>query len=506
MSARGSRRFFKFLAAIAGTLFLCLVSIWSIRPNAEALSVFQSALPSSLDPLEYLTSNNQPIQNIVGIRLFTYYSDSLIRPQLADSWALSESKLELRIKIRSDVHFSDGRLVSSKDVARSLKRTVLALLKQNSKNAFANSLAGVEHLKTSLEVQSWKNIYANGDAVIIEFRKAFPEALESLSSGLFSVFPEDAVDDLTGIWKSRINESYAGAGPYKITKLLPDGILFELRDDYPAVLVHPHAFKKIRIGIDRSKLATFDLVSAADDIKELLKSHSFSAGGKTGTLYFQCHTWKSKKSPLSNHLVRVSLRNKLYSILQSKNFEFTRSILPTSMPNVVEPVGTKNDASKLVRLNGNKITFSDGRPFRSIRAQIVTDALEQAILALGGIPIAKPGIPYANILKQLDPNLSNYDVDISLGGTNVEFKDPIADVRQMFSREGLWIPDVTGAIEKSLAKTEFSIQEVNQEVYSQSAVIPLARTASGFWLKNRVDLSRYNKLLPLGELQWIGSR
>ncbi len=157
-------------------------------------------------------------------------------------------------------------------------------------------------------------------------------------------------------------------------------------------------------------------------------------------------------------------------------------------------------------LRGRSISFSDKRPFISERAEIVTSALERGIERLYASPVSKKNVPYSDIVKQLDPDLKSYEVDISLNVTNIDFKDPIADIRLMFSPEGIWLPDSEGIIRSFLDLDNFSPQSVNVEIFRQAIVWPISRFSTGFWYSERVDVSRYSALAPLAELQWLGPK
>lgn len=99
-------------------IFLFLWNRTEPHPSDSALRVVIASPPTSLDPLLATDAVSQRLMDILFTSLVSIDNTLAPKPQLATWWQWDN--LTLRMKIRSDLHFSDGSPVSIQDVKDSL--------------------------------------------------------------------------------------------------------------------------------------------------------------------------------------------------------------------------------------------------------------------------------------------------------------------------------------------------------------------------------------------------
>jgi hypothetical protein len=89
--------------------------------------------------------------------------------------------------------------------------------------------------------------------------------------------------------------------------------------------------------------------------------------------------------------------------------------------------------------------------------------------------------------------------------TGILIDDPVDDARFMFkSKEGIRIPDETGEIIAELDRPKPDLQKVNQLIWEQALIWPIAQFSSGVWVKEGIDYSKIRIDLPPTQISWIG--
>ena len=481
---------------------MCVFTENTRSNSRRTLKVFLAERPTSLDPLDFDFTKHIPIQSAVNIKLFSNYKDSTLTGQLAESWIIQKSGAEWRIKIRNDVNFSNGERLTLDDAVGALQRIFFLMKKMKSKNELLLSLADLENLNSAND-EHFRGIRREGNELVFSFKRPVQKLMDVLSFGLYSIVARKSYDRKTGKWISKIDESYLSSGPYKIRQTSNSELLLEIKENYPGSLFHEHAFKFISLFFDRAKLSTADLVSGPIDMTGLSSDSSFHSAGSPHIMYVACHSWKLRESLCSSRRKRVEIRNAFESELSKRKISSSRSFFPTTMPGVSEPIRDDTESNKFEL--SSKLTFFDYRvETKSPRTHSVLDSLEAAIISLGIQPVPVHGASYESLSQEQDPNLSKYTADLVLFSTDIAPYDPEGDIRLMFSKEGIELPDVSGEIQREISKDNFSIQKINEYLYSQAVIWPAGHYQYGVWSRNSLDLSKYGFLLPLGELQWIG--
>jgi len=469
------------------------------RPQLK-VSLFE--FPSSLDPLQYDYSKHHSIQSIFHIKLVSPYKEHKISPQLAESWSHSDAGKRWEFKLRKDISFSSGAVVRPVDVHYSFLRILYKLKKQNSKHEILNRIVGIERLNAASSAID--GIQYDQDKITFYFKSSYPKFLEAVSFGLFAIVNRQDFNEETGDWLSNSFFENIGAGPYEFSKKTKDALFFSKRKLYPKDLFHENSFNDIEFVIGKNRLVEADLASLSSDNQALATTHKFFGRRAMHILYFLCHGWKLENSPLKLIENRKKIREALTNELSEKNISAKNSFLPLVMPHIEGIENAALDGKST--LSSILLRIYDLRPSGSNLVNGAFDSLEGAATRLG-MRLEKYG-PFSNefVKATLDPNLNSYPFDLGLYATGISMEDPDADIRLMFSKEGVWLPDLDGKISKKIVKSQVDYQAVNELIYSQALVWPVAHYSIGTWISEKVALDSYNTLLPLGELQWIGSK
>lgn len=497
---------FSWVAGLLLVLSYGGVKLFIKNRSPAVLKVLLSEPPSSFDPFDFDLKKHHIFQGMTGITLFSNYGDSVLRPVLVKSWSSSNSETQWRFKIRNDLFFWDGRQISLKDVQDSLRRVVDHLVQTNSTHDLVSALRKNKNSKiTKVEIEHSFRI--EGDEFVISLEHPCPKLLEALSFGLFAIVDaQKNFHERDGVWLANGFEKYNGAGPYKLITSSAEKFSFQLRKDFPKDLHHENAFEQIEFVFGKSGSSEIDLAESNSNADSFL-DHAFFGGRGNAIVYFFCHPWKLASHPLSHPDIRKSIRSAIWIRLRRYGTNPTSSFFPLIMSGISEPGEIISSVEKVPNeFKGYKIRFYDSRPGRSRIVDSYLDALEGAIKDVGLEPVAIKGMTHEEESKNADPNLKNFTIDIGFYATGIAVADPEGDIKFMFSRQGIWLPDADGSIHKELNEARVSPQKVNQLLFDQSIIWPVTHATYGIWAKKHLDLNRYNKLLPLGEIQWVGER
>lgn len=116
-------------------------------------------------------------------------------PGIAESWAVSKDSKTLTFKVRTDRVFSNGKPITSKDIAYSLKRHL------GSKSQSNNFLSAI----SKIEPTSAKDL-------VITLKEPNVAILKALTRDHLGVVPEGWTFD------SKSDEPYVGSGPYRLKR------------------------------------------------------------------------------------------------------------------------------------------------------------------------------------------------------------------------------------------------------------------------------------------------
>lgn len=160
------------------------------------------------------------IESIIGPKLsdglLTYDYDMTPRPQLAESWSVSEDGLRVTFKLRSGVKWHDGAEFTSRDVAFTMME-VWKVFHGRGRTTFAN-ITGVET--------------PDPLTAVFVLSKPAPAAMKSLASMEAQVLPAHLYEG-TDILQNPYNTAPVGNGPYRFVSFEKgDNAVFERNPDY----------------------------------------------------------------------------------------------------------------------------------------------------------------------------------------------------------------------------------------------------------------------------------
>jgi hypothetical protein len=182
--------------------------------------------------------------------------------------------------------------------------------------------------------------------------------------------------------------------------------------------------------------------------------------------------------------------------MEGRGHPMARSFLPLSMPGI-EPMVAGNAAPepcspssggviRLVPPRRKAALFRDQAP--SLTAAAKACGLQVQIV---------DDVPFADVLKQLDPGTSDFSVDSSFLVTGIRVEDPAADVRFMVqSSEGIRLPDPTGRLHRIVEQTPIPYSEFNKALWDDALIWPVAHFVAGLWHRNSVNLDEIDASMP----------
>lgn len=465
--------------------------------------------PSSLDPLLYDYFKHHPVQSMLHCTLTSLYRGTgSVSPELARSWKQERGGTLWKIQLRSDVKFTNGEAVTSEIVERSLKRIFFLLKKQNTKYIFVKKLKGFDGFSGPEDELKGLRAKPIDNEIELEFEEPIPKLSEAISFGHFAIVHPSNYDQKTGEWISADWPSLIGCGPYKVKAVNDDALVLEKRIHFPKDLAAKNGFKEIEMIFKTSEENPADIFLGGPNVDSKLKNtHDFFPNGSRTITYLRVFPWAVKDSIWENRRIRKSIRDVIYKNFAAVGANFSRSFFPTTLNGVAEPLEIDVTSNESISIEGTELDFGD--PYSEDYkgpTTLLYKGLMKAFEDLGFKISKKRGIPLEELVKLNDRPKERTLMDVGTFVTGISLEDPESDVRLMFSKEGIDLPDPTGKIAEELKKSKINIQAINQQLYDDAIIWPVSISNRGFWARKDLDLSDYNTLKPLGELQWIGQK
>ena len=181
--------------------------------------------PDSFNPILHATVYGAEIVSQLYATLFEFNEKYEPRPNVAESWTISDDQLTLSIKLREGIRFTDGTDLDAEDVAFTLE----AIMDPAYTGPRAASLADVE----SVEVVDKYNLK-------VHLRRPSAPLLINLNHGILSkeAFEGVAIADMDKAPASM--EEPVGAGPYKLKEYV--------RGQYVILERNPDWFRSAEFG------------------------------------------------------------------------------------------------------------------------------------------------------------------------------------------------------------------------------------------------------------------
>ena len=505
----GSKKLLGFRLAVAGALILSsfilgfkVISMSQQNSKSSILKFYSRGKPSSFDPMEFDLFSNHVPQSLAHARLVTVYrGDGTPVGQIAKSWSHDESKKVWRFQIRENLSFGNGQKLSAYEVSKSLLRTFVLLKKHHSKSPIVASLTGLSENQTCSD--PILGISTADDSLILKFDNPIDRLPELLSFGIFSIINPKSFHPGSGqiIDDELLTKS---SGPYALLRFDNSTMQFELKPDSPRDFHATQSARKIEINYGREwNSEVDDLAFSNGDSKSFDERFYFSGRGSRNICYIVQPKWKKSLPEInSNRDPVAALQGYLKKRLIERGIKTSNSFLPTVMEGISDPssVFTSFDFHDYA---GKEISFNDGRPSGSPLVTVIYSTLEEVIKENGMVPKSISKVPDSQLIAEMDPDRPKHNLDLLVAATGVTLEDPDSDIRLMFSKEGVRLPDTDGSIGGLLTQHPIPAQKVNQKIFEQKVVWPIAHYDLSLWARKTLDLSEYHSLLPPGEFQWI---
>lgn len=172
-------------------LLLVLAACRASQPDKNTAVVLIESSPANLDPRVGIDAQSQRIDGLLFDGLVARTPDFHYEPALATSWE-EPNPLTIVFHLRSDVHFSDGRFLTARDVAwtfESMKKNVVI-------SARTNTYASVESVEA-----------VNPTTVVFHLKQPDNFLMANLSTGAIGIVPDGSGPDF---WKHPV-----GTGPFE---------------------------------------------------------------------------------------------------------------------------------------------------------------------------------------------------------------------------------------------------------------------------------------------------
>ncbi len=196
-------------------LFLLSLAV-SYADEPSQTNIFLAALPGApYEPAVTGELRDYVFSPVLGQLLFLTEHFEL-EPSLLESWRWDGELRGYRLRLRKDLFFHNGRRVNIKDLEFSLLRGFYSKEK-NYWGVYLGSIDGSEEVKPGSQYKSGqvRGVEIIGDhEVVVRLRRPNPAFLYSLVHPLFSLVPQEALQDDYMTWRTHP----VGVGLFKVKK------------------------------------------------------------------------------------------------------------------------------------------------------------------------------------------------------------------------------------------------------------------------------------------------
>lgn len=491
--------FFKALIVFVGLIFILNKNF----DSKKILNIVLLGAADSTDPYEFNSLLNRPLSSSVHLGLFSVYRDGKISPLIVSQWKSTNSDKVWNLKIRNDVTFSDGNIITAVDVKNSIKRIIFLANKNKSKQPLIENILSANKIKKLSDEIDGLN--SDKDSVTIILKEPDPLLLEKLAFGFYAVVSPKNYDQTTGAW-TRGAEVYSG--PYEVIKHDNESYELALRKKYPEDLYAKNAFKKINISWNKNKRETAGLFTGYETEADSYKNFKFYGNTNSFVLYFHLFGWVDPKSVFSKRENRICLREKFYNLLKGGPVQVVKSLYPLILPGVEEVAENYSNVKCEIAPN-QKISVRLTKNTQIEKFVAINKAL---LAALDEFHFNVEKTEFKNgdesqILTGSKGKILSPRIQIAALSTDIGNEDPRYTTKFMLSKDGIYLPDPNGRMAVIVKNPSFSINQINKELFDEGIIWPVFHYSFGFYInQNEIDLDRYSHQWPLAELQWMGSK
>lgn len=477
---------------------LIIVSLYCLGCNLfnhdRTLNFWIDSPPYSADPIEYDFFNHHIVYRSVLSSLTTKYGGNEVKGVLVKSWLNEDNHKKWTFTLRNDVYFSNGERITAKIIYQSLKRIAYLLKQKESQDGFTTDLEGIEQL-TSM-ASEFEGLKYTEDTLTFIFSSPQPKLLDELSFGLYSIVHPDNYSLKTGKWNSPFDVIASGA--YEILEMDGNSITLGLNQKFPQSLGHENKFEKVNIRWGGDKEGADIFAGTSMDIINNKEFH-FSGGVESGIAFMRCHSWNDKESPLYDIEYRRSLRNSLILKLKKTGFPFTTSFFPRGLEGLQS---YKFPLLETKHKSREKLSFRNftNRNFK------FWDNVNSFFTSLPSIEF-RNDLHLKEVFADLARNDGKYSVDIASIVTSILIEEPEDDVVFMIkSKAGIQLPDINGKLTQYAEERPIDPNKINQEIWNQAVIWPIAHFSRGLYYKPFIDLELLSISQPPIDFNWIGRK
>jgi len=166
----------------------------------------------SLDPARFLDTDSIWVATQIYEGLFELTPKGNIAPRLLSSWQVSKDGKIYTFCLRENVKFSDGSLLTSKDVVYTISRL---LLKSKRERSILELISGADEFISGKKKRIRGLIAIDDYKISVEFKTPLKNFPYIITSSSYFILPAKYKSDIN---KGTFFSSPIGTGPYKISK------------------------------------------------------------------------------------------------------------------------------------------------------------------------------------------------------------------------------------------------------------------------------------------------
>lgn len=457
--------------------------------------------PFSSDPMDYDFYIHHHAFTSVFANLISLEQKGNITPVLAEKWNHDNEFKVWTFEIRRGLYYSNGDLITLKDIAQNLTRITYLKNRSKSNSGVLEFLDGFEKIKSPRD--QIDGISTKDQKLILKFTRPMPDLLSKISFGFYSLAHPSLYNQDSGEWINKKNVVSSGA--YEVTTWTDSKFELSLRKNIPYInyknSIKHISFSDLFSVKTSADLKDIDILLA--DKNTLMVDDTFTYAGSSIGLkigYVQVYGW-DKKNALKNVNLRRWLRTKFYQALEKNGLTPTTSFFPLSLRGVHE----LKMETFIERPSFNEfelVTHTMDQTMKlieNVNKKSMAEIFDSALGNLNGEGVHLKRLPIED-----DSKLEGFDLVIN--GTGIEASDYWDTVRFMFhSKHGIQLPDESGIILKELQKSNPDINIINKELWDQAIIWPLRHYTNGFWYKNNssLNLDAVNLDTPAIDFQYL---
>jgi ABC-type transport system substrate-binding protein len=459
--------------------------------------------------------NDSQIYDLLYNTLITANHLGSLYPEIAESWQIKGR--EYRFKIRENIHFHNGKILTADDVFFTLEQLVLNTHRQNRELYYIEGVREFIQGKAS-EISGLEK--KDDFNFIIRLNNTFNYFLHFLSSKFCSIIP----DGFAGLGKERFLETPVGTGPFQLKQIRETIIRHRPFTEY-VFTRHKHYFSKrgnidrinFFIPLQRERLKTlkyFDIFLEdanfdPDEIQALPDVKIVNSPPDVGSLL----CLNPRQNPflkrveirqLINHSIN---REKLVKELFSSRYIPAHSIIPASLfgHNPYYRIDYKKAARLQARISDKNGSFTLLiYPPQTKIAKFIKRDFKQI-----GINVQ---IKTISAQEYFHTSLTSSPSSFIIEGL-ADYPTPYNFFNQLYEKNGvlnyinIQSPEILKQI-KTLPETDLKSQaatlsEINQMVETESIYIPLFYNSENLIIKNKIKtiIFKYGGVIDFSSLE-----